>query len=51
MLRELSYAIKNQLKPPTRGISYLSLNHFGIRIGALHAWKDPIRGGFHALMP
>ena len=46
MLRQLSYAIKNQLKapkapykglwdemPPTRGISCLSLVLYGIRIG------------------
>ena len=47
LLRQLSYAIKNQLKapkapylglwdemPPTRGISCLSLVLYGIRIGS-----------------
>ena len=55
MLRQLSCAIKNQLKatkapyeglwsemPPTRGISYHSLVLYGIRIGGFHARKGPI---------
>ena len=49
LLRQLSYAIKNQLKapktpywglwdemPPTRGISCLSLVLYGMRIGSEH---------------
>ena len=34
LLRQLSYAIKNQLKAPTRGISCLSLVLYGRRIGS-----------------
>ena len=43
MLRQNSYAIKNQLKAPkapTRGIPCISLVLYGIRIGGFHARKE-----------
>ena len=49
MLRQLSYAIKNQLVakiPPLGGISCSSLVLYVIRIVGFHARKGPIRGGF-----
>ena len=47
MLRQQSYAIKNQLvakTPPTRGISCSSLVLYGIRIVGFHARKGPSIG-------
>ena len=41
LLRQLSYAIKTQLKAPNP-ISYLSLVIYGIRIGGFHAGKGSI---------
>ena len=47
MLRQLSDAIKNQLKTskaPTRDISCLSMLLYGIRIGGFHAGKGSVIG-------
>ena len=54
MLRQLSYAIKNQLVakiPPLGGISCSSLVLYVIRIGGFHARKESIRGAPNRTFP